>query len=114
VTMPDLEPFRTAQRLEWHAWTVFDGDDPDGDGQMDGDLRAINGNEVAAHVPLDIFSPEALEDGTCTLGSGPWYLGQDAPVGIIVANPSTRDQVGEEIRRWCRQEIGRDDVTLTL
>lgn len=49
MTAPDWEPYRRAERLEWHAWTVFDGDLPGGDRCMDGDLRAINDGQV--HKP---------------------------------------------------------------
>lgn len=109
---PDLEPYRRAERLEWHPWTVFNGDETGGDGNMDGDLRAINQGEIVANVPLDIFTPESA-DANAT-GSAPWKATEKGFLGILIANPRTRDEVREEIRGWCRREVGRDDVAVNL
>lgn len=112
---PDLEPYRRAERLEWHALTVFDGDQAGGDGNLDGQLRAITGGTVVARVPLDIFTPAAWEalDGH-QISSGPWVSGDANSAGLILADPRTPDAVRDEIRRWCQQEIGRDDVMVAL
>jgi hypothetical protein len=85
---------------------------PGGDGNIDGDLRAINSGEVVASVPLDIFTPDAWDGDAAS--TGPWIASAGSPLGLIIANPRTRDAVCEEIRRWCRQEFGRDDVAVTL
>lgn len=112
---PELEPYHRAERLEWHALTVFDGDQVDGDGNLDGELRAVSGGQVVARVPLDIFTPAAWEalDGHM-ISSGPWVSGEAGSFGLILADPRTSDAVRDEVRRWCRQEVGRDDVAVAL
>lgn len=112
MTRPDLEPFCGAERLEWHAVTVFDGETPGGDGNIDGDLCAITGGRLMASVPLDIFTPDAWDGDAASVG--PWVSGEGGPLGLIIANPRTCDEVGEEVRRWCRREFGRDDVVVAL
>ena len=117
---PDLTSYRRAERLEWRALTVFDGD-RGGDGNVDGVLHAINGDQVLASLPLDIFTRatwDSLHHLDTLRGrevpSGSWVPNQDNPMGMIIADPRTRDAVQDEIRQWCRQECGRDDVTVKL
>lgn len=117
---PDITPYRCAEQLEWKALTVFDGDHG-GDGNIDGELRAVTGGTVIAHLPLDIFTAESWDDlhrqairRGSTISRGPWIPGQDQPLGQIIADPRTRDAVIHEVRQWCREQIGRDDVTVSL
>ena len=111
MNKPDLEPFRSAERLLWHAWTVFDGDQPGRGGDMDGELRAMNGDSVAASLPLDIFTPAAVVD--VPQRRGPWYFGDESAMGTVVTDPVSLDEAQEAIRAWCQQEIGRGDVTFS-
>jgi len=112
---PDVEPYRRAERLEWHAFTVFDGDQPGGDGNVDGQLRAINGSTVVATVPLDIFTPKNWSSLVGTAPAGPWWMSErSGPIGVIVADPRSVDEVREQIRRWCRRAVDREDVVVVL
>jgi hypothetical protein len=115
VDTPDLRPYHHAERLEWHAWTVFDGEQADGDGNLDGELRAIRDGQIVARVPVDIFTPAVWEalDGPM-ISNGPWVSSETGSFGLILADPRTPDAVRDEIRRWCQHELGRDDVAVTL
>jgi hypothetical protein len=96
----DLDPFRTAVRLEWKLQTVFVPHR-----LADGMLRAYDTlGYTIANFPLNVDTPDLYaEDGS-----------PDPPItastGIVVVDPETLGDVHAAVRAWCKEQFGRDDV----
>ncbi|QYN17507.1 hypothetical protein [Amycolatopsis sp. DSM 110486] len=97
----DLTPFKTVDRITWTRHTVFEPHRGD-----DGNLRAYNGDGQIASIPLDTWTPDspAVSRG---------YQPMTDNVGIVVVDPTTLDDVHNAIRDWCRDQLGRNDVTFS-
>ena len=95
----DLDIFRAAKHLEWKRWTVF------------APSRGDDGNLIADGVhsmPLDTYTTDSL-----TGRRADWAPITTDGVGIVIVDPQTLDDVHDAIRQWCRDQIGRDDITFT-
>lgn len=91
-TLVNLDRFRNAAALRWQPHTVFEP----GKG-ADGTLYTGEG----AGMPLDIFSPDELTRDVHPPISG----------GVGVATPQTLEDAQAAVCGWCREQLGRDDVT---
>lgn len=74
--MSSMELYRTADRLEWTAWTIFTGDETDGDGNMVGYRR-----RGLWHGPVAI-TPHPGSDGVFP----PLHPGQLTSINEAVAD----------------------------
>lgn len=94
--MPSLEPFRTASTIRWVRHTTFAPHRGD-----DGNLVTDQGHSI----PLDTYPPDTLTG--CRAPTPP----MTDDVGIVVVDPSTLADVHTAVTAWCRDNLGRDDVT---
>lgn len=93
-----LDRLRTAPRLVYETFTVIEAT-----GGVDGALRDADDRTVSFW--LDLFTPAERQPGSRTHGEH---------VIEVDSEKMSRQIARDTVTAWCREHLGRDDVTFEL